>query len=185
MITVESVKSLTIPILKKYGYLEKEKPRWGNISWSVCDRPNGNVSVFVDADNTALNLRYQLTDLPDSDEKKNQDYNVPLITTPCHFGGVRYWFSCIICHQRISHLYLAGKYVFACRKCWNLTYESRNAGGWQKRLGTIKSDPELREFCRTKRFYYRGKPTKSYRRYIRYQRQWQRHDRLWMARMHM
>lgn len=66
-------------------------------------------------------------------EKTDLDYKIQLATTPCHFGGVRYWFICPLakngryCGRRTGTLYLAsgGKY-FGCRDCYNLSYESRN-----------------------------------------------------------
>src|SRR5262249_51545398 len=57
------------------------------------------------------------------------DYSVRLVTTPCHLGGVRWWFICPLsrngvgCGRRVRKLYLCGKY-FGCRHCHNLTYRS-------------------------------------------------------------
>jgi len=64
-------------------------------------------------------------------EKTEVDYRVELATTPCNFGGVRYWFICPLvvngraCQRRVAKLYLppGGRY-FGCRHCYNLTYES-------------------------------------------------------------
>ena len=44
------------------------------------------------------------------------DYPVQLVTTPCHLGGVRWWFTCpltkngVACERRVRKLYLCGKY---------------------------------------------------------------------------
>jgi hypothetical protein len=43
--------------------------------------------------------------------------------TPCNYGGLRPWFSCMNCGRRVAVLYLRGKY-FACRHCHDLTYLS-------------------------------------------------------------
>ena len=57
------------------------------------------------------------------------DYSVPLVTTRCHLGGVRWWFICpltkngIACGRRVRKLYLSGQY-FGCRHCHELTYTS-------------------------------------------------------------
>ena len=48
---------------------------------------------------------------------------VYLHSTPLHFGGVRWWFSCPRCWRRCAKLYLRGS-LFGCRVCLNLTYES-------------------------------------------------------------
>ena len=46
-------------------------------------------------------------------------------TTPCHYGGVRYWFLCSKCKKRVAKLYAPpSSERFACRNCHNLTYES-------------------------------------------------------------
>ena len=44
--------------------------------------------------------------------------------TPCNYGGVRYWFDCPNCHNRISKLYIYNK-RFQCRKCADLNYYSQ------------------------------------------------------------
>lgn len=63
-------------------------------------------------------------------EKAGLDYTVRLVTTPCHLGGVRWWFTCplvkdgIACVRRVRKLYLCGRYC-GCRHCHDLTYRSR------------------------------------------------------------
>jgi hypothetical protein len=58
------------------------------------------------------------------------DYSVRLVTTPCHMGGLRWWFVCplvkngVACGRRVRKLYLSGRY-FGCRHCHGLTYRSR------------------------------------------------------------
>ena len=49
-----------------------------------------------------------------------------LHSAPLHFGGVRWWFSCLDCKQRRAALYLAAGNRFSCRVCLNLTYQSCN-----------------------------------------------------------
>lgn len=71
-----------------------------------------------------LRLRYRF---PDADA--DLDYPIPLVTTRCHLGGVRWWFVCplsrngIPCRRRVRKLYLSGQY-FGCRACHRLTYTS-------------------------------------------------------------
>ena len=62
----------------------------------------------------------------------NIEYDIPIISTPCHFGGKRYWFICpgvkdgMTCRRRAGKLYQPrhAKY-FLCRHCHNLSYKSR------------------------------------------------------------
>jgi hypothetical protein len=57
------------------------------------------------------------------------DYSVRLVSTPCHLGGVRWWFTCPlaadgrVCGRRVRKLYLRGTH-FGCRRCHGLTYRS-------------------------------------------------------------
>lgn len=98
------------------------------------------------------------------------EYNVPLITTSCNYGGVRYWFECLYCQRRVGTLYLRAN-VFACRHCQFLTYESKLVGGHLKGIGRIISLPELEEAeKKVKRIYYNGKPTKNYIRFLNKER---------------
>lgn len=51
------------------------------------------------------------------------DQNIKITTTPCYYGGFRYWFICPTCRTRVGSLYrkpLAS--LFLCRHCQNLTY---------------------------------------------------------------
>ena len=57
--------------------------------------------------------------------------DIQITTTPCYYGGVRYWFLCpasvdgVLCENRVGVLYLPpGAQVFGCRQCHGLTYES-------------------------------------------------------------
>jgi len=60
------------------------------------------------------------------DAWESLDYPVMLQTTACHYGGVRYWFTCPAsnCGRRVAKLYLGGK-IFACRHCYQLAYQSQ------------------------------------------------------------
>lgn len=64
-------------------------------------------------------------------ETENLEYKMRLVTTPCYFGGYRYWFVCrlvvneVPCDQRVGKLYLLrhAKY-FGYRHCYDLTYRN-------------------------------------------------------------
>ena len=56
---------------------------------------------------------------------------IQLQTTPMHFGGVRWWFTCPLivdgnpCNRRVAKLYLSrDSMYYGCRRCHNLTYRS-------------------------------------------------------------
>ena len=49
-----------------------------------------------------------------------------LTSTPCYFGGERFWFLCPGCYRRVRILYLPPfRTLFRCRDCHNLTYRAR------------------------------------------------------------
>ena len=46
-------------------------------------------------------------------------------STPCNYGGVRYWFICPFCKSNSRRLY-SYNHLFGCRCCFNLAYPSQN-----------------------------------------------------------
>jgi hypothetical protein len=108
-------------------------------------------------------------------EKTECDYKVQLVTTPCHLGGVRWWFICplsrngVPCGRRVGTLYLSpgGKY-YGCRHCYDLSYESRNEPRHRRfaymgrYMALDRQMEKLRE--KTNRRTYRGVPTRKARR---------------------
>ena len=164
-------KSIDIYWLKKYGYLNGRKN--GGIEWTRGGSGIKN-SIGIEG-NTIISepyVRFFYTTTKNSGEKKEMNYKIPLTTTPCNFGGKRYWFICplsvnnIYCGKRVGTLYSGGDY-YGCRHCYNLTYNSRNLSGIFKVAGQIISEPKLeklRQQVRTK--YYAGKMTKRYKRYL-------------------
>jgi len=57
-----------------------------------------------------------------------------LTTTAPRFGGVRYWFLCPRCGQRVGKLYYVNRW--ACRRCHSLAYKSQ----------CLSKHPLLRDF---------------------------------------
>lgn len=52
---------------------------------------------------------------------------IPIETTPCNYGNVRYWFGCPICGRRTTRLFFHGgaNATWKCRSCANLVYRSQ------------------------------------------------------------
>lgn len=169
----DSLKQISVSFLKKQGYLRSS---WGTgtITWSRNGETVGSISIqsFAQQENPYIKLTYTQTDR-DTGEKRDFDYKIPLTTTPCYFGGKRFWFTCpwyangIYCGRRVGVLYKDGDY-FACRHCYRLTYNSRNLGGLSKLAGQVISIPDLEKLEKeVKCKYYRGKMTRKYRRYMK------------------
>jgi hypothetical protein len=98
-------------------------------SWSwICDgEPAGSINVCVEC--AAVVLKYRSCGSGSSEWKSIQQ-RVPIKLTVCHLGGVRPWFVCAVysdghyCGRRAAILYCAGE-LFACRRCYGLTYDSQ------------------------------------------------------------
>lgn len=172
--TVEDSTKLSIIKLKEFGLLRGYC--CSTLTWtrSLSDHKN-SIGIVVDVlDEPYVKLNYTITDC-NSGEKTDYDYKVGLATTPCHFGGVRYWFICplvrngVPCDRRVGTLFLSpgGRY-FGCRHCYGLSYESRNEPHFARRWGMfypLKLDGQIERLReRTKRWTYRGRPTKKARK---------------------
>jgi len=163
--TVEGLQDISVFSMKKWGFFNEKGMRYGKFTWGKGEGKS-NIDYVWNQDDSSLQLIYRFTDIPD-DPKASQDYKVRLSTTPCNYGGVRYWLHCPLCSNRVGKIYIAGKYVFACRTCWRLTYAICNASGSERVLGKTMSHPEIEKLkssirCR----YYKGKMTKRYKKYI-------------------
>lgn len=168
----DDLKKINIYWLKKYNYLEGI--RTGKIEWSYgsSDRKS-SVGIEVSTMSNKPYTRIHYTQTDSKENRTDYDYKVPLTTTPCFFGRFRYWFVCpwyrngVYCGKRVATLYLGGNY-FACRHCYNLTYESRKASGFWKSLGSVISSPDLDEQRMNMRVtHYAGKPTKRFQRWAK------------------
>jgi hypothetical protein len=172
--TVEDCRSVSISFLRKHGYLCPQCSKSGGISWKNCyGEESSSIGIVVSTfeDESFVHFYYTVTDR-NSGEKTDYDYKVQLTTTPCNFGGVRYWFICplsrngVYCGRMVAKLYKApGASYFGCRHCYDLSYESRNEprlarfGGIGYPLKIERQYEELYE--QIKRWTYRGKPTKK------------------------
>lgn len=177
--TVEDCRNVSISFLKRHGYFSEPCSMSGGISWKNCfGEETGSISIFVSTlyEDNYVRFYYTVTNRS-SGEKTEYDYKVSLTTTPCNFGGVRYWFICplskngVYCGRRVAKLYLApGANYFGCRHCYNLSYQSRN----ESRLGRIgqlgyilKAERQMKELqSQIKRNFYDGKPTRKFRKLI-------------------
>ena len=173
--TVEDCRSVSISFLRKHDYFCGY--RSGGIVWkNCCGEETSSIGVTVssmDGDNY-VRFQYTTTDR-NTGEKTEYDYKVRLTTTPCNFGGVRYWFICalnvngVYCGRRVAKLFLApGANYFGCRHCYNLTYESRNEPRFARPGGlyySLKLDRQIEElYSQIKRWTYKGRPTRKVRR---------------------
>lgn len=174
--TADDTKQISTSFLKKHNYFcgwNSGTITWTRSGWGGEHKSSVGIETSTMNEDKYLRIHYTQTDR-DTDEKKDFDYKIPLTTTPCRYGGARYWFTCpwhkngVYCGRRVSKLYKDGDY-FACRHCYNLTYESRNRSGIYK---SFVSEPDVEEAWKlVKRTHYRGKTTRKYARYMRLREQ--------------
>lgn len=174
---VEDCRKVETWWLKKYQYLNGFK--WGGIEWTNgYSGVKNSINIQVDTNDLYIRFMYTKTDYY-TDEKTDMDYRFNLTTTQCNYGGVRYWFICGLysdgryCGRRVGVLYKPpnGKW-FGCHHCWDLSYDERqkNRGGKYGALFRTldigaKAD-KLEEGI--KRRFWRGRPTRKYRRLLKY-----------------
>lgn len=168
---------LNIFWLKKQGYLNKNYSYCSFlVSWTSSrsgNKSNINLSIDRDSRNSPeeayIKLNYIYTDYW-TKEKSKMDFKVSLTTTQCNYGGVRYWFICPLtkngqyCGRRVGVLYAIGKW-FGCRHCGKIAYQSQMYGGRNKGFVSIPDIERAEE--KVKRYYYKGKPTRKYRKVIK------------------
>ena len=105
--------------------IEKRSEWSGRMKWLRGDVTTYSIDFTADwsDDNPLLLLSYAPSYENGQFRWKTQP--VELQTTPCRYGGVRYWFSCPRCDRRCGCLYIAPRDSrWACRKCHDLTYKS-------------------------------------------------------------
>lgn len=174
----EESRALSIFWLKKHGYLNKNSCfSAGGIVWTFGFSDNKSRIGFIisNSDCTStknkeyVKLQYNYTEM--NGGKSEMDYRVPLTTTPCNFGGVRYWFVCplskngLYCGRRVGVIYSIGKW-FGCRHCGEIAYQTQFEGG-KFRIGSVCEPDVDRAFGEIKIKYYKNKPTRRYKRYLR------------------
>lgn len=126
----------------------------------------------------SIKLSYKTTF--ESGKEEEISYEVKLTSTPCVYGGKRWWFICplaknnILCNRRVAKLYKGEKY-FGCRHCLNLTYYSKKID-WRSKyfpLLKLQEKEELEEALtnelirnKTKKTY-KNKLTKKYQKLVK------------------
>lgn len=176
--TCESSRSLSIFWLKKHDYLCGW--RSGGIKWTSGWGNESSIGFTVDIDEFAPYIQFKYTQTDCDGKKEDLDYKVELMTTPCYFGGKRYWFICPLivegqpCRRRVGVLYLAQKW-FGCRKCYDLAYASQHesrSGYWAVFRRILDPSEKLeKQYMEMRVKYWRGQPTKRYRRWLQKQGQ--------------
>lgn len=169
----ETTKSISIQDLKRRGYLQPTY-RYGTFSWSVEGVPSGKIAVEVEDHCEFVRFTYALRN--SQGERVKYDYTLSLTTTPCYFGGHRYWFVCSAarpghaCGRRVGVLYLVnGK--FGCRHCFDLAYHSQqvtHTDKWNFFTKLLSMEEKLwDDYDNIRVKYWHGRPTKRFARWLK------------------
>ncbi|MGZ8916388.1 MAG: hypothetical protein ACXW1Z_25170 [Methylobacter sp.] len=116
----DNYRSIDVRCWQRDGYLVPgQQLDW---QWSQNGKKVAAITVKVKVSQLRLIYNYR----SNRADWESLDYPVGLQTTACHYGGVRYWFTCpaVGCGRRVAVLYLGGK-IFACRHCYKLVYQSQ------------------------------------------------------------
>ena len=92
--------------------------RGGGWVWTDADTGKQTASIGYSTEPGAVVLNYTMNDRP-------MRQRVPILATPCHFGGQRQWFACPHCARRVAVLFLRANGFF-CRRCNRIAYGSQS-----------------------------------------------------------
>lgn len=172
----EQSNALSISWLNKKGLLPK-KGGWrdGTVTWTHGwseSKSSIGIYVVIGQGNQPSYIKLTYTHTSHwTDEKSDMEFRISLTMTPCNLGGVRYWFICPLtkngryCGRRVGVVYAIGKW-FGCRHCGDIAYQAQFEGG-NFRVGSV-TEPVVEEaYNEIMRFYYKGRPTRRYKRYLR------------------
>ena len=101
-------------------------------TWRRHRQAIGRIHFQLCHDAILLDYRLQLTGLA---ERNGQ---LSLTTTPCNYGGDRYWFVCPSCQRKSAKLYFHHK-AFQCRCCCALPYKSQNETPSDRNIRRVRS----------------------------------------------
>jgi hypothetical protein len=165
-LTVEECQSISTVYLNQNNFLNGGM-HIVNLTWNRWGEKRGSVGLQVSTLDKFVRFYYTQTDRF-SGQKTDLNYVVKLVSTPCYFGGHRWWFICPIvsngkaCNRRVGVLYMGRGEYFGCRHCYNLTYKCQKERGkydrYFERLGwdpkvarnVLKYMSKRRKFCKTK-----------------------------------
>ena len=143
--SIDCSKLLSIKMLKEHGFLDADKTgvvEWSNAASEVVCSVEVETLLGVDVDKTPMAvLRTGVLSARGIEQK------IKLSTSPCTYGGFRWWFECpvvkdgVYCGNRCAKLYLpVGQLYFGCRSCHDLTYEScQKSHKYDKVFGHIEN----------------------------------------------
>lgn len=133
--TVEDCRSLDIRDWKRRGLIREARHfKW---HWFSGEEETGCIDVRVE-NLGAVILSFRTRSHPEGDWE-SVEQRLPLSWTACNYGAERPWFRCsayrdgVYCGRRVAKLYADGK-LFACRHCYQLSYQSQREPSYGRAL---------------------------------------------------
>ena len=168
-ILYDDLKTVSISILGKHGYLKPNQWQTGTITWSKNGNKTGSISIRVDTygESPYLLLDYTSDNIP-------INYRVQLVSIPSNLGkGIVWFFICPQTGKRCRKLYLLGGYFYHRSAYKGCMYEKQTYSHKNRKLGKqferLFGTDEAYEQIYSKHFkkMYKGKPTKRYLRLLK------------------
>lgn len=169
--TVESGSTINAKWLKNNNYFSgymAGQTEWNN---GFGDKSSMDITVNTTNDYPYINLQYSTNKW--NDERRNINYECPLVKVPCNLGGYRWAFKCPLsdngryCGKTVYTLYRANSDYFGCRNCSRVVYESQRQ--CRRRLEYLGKLFNLKEKIKDlhssiSKLHYRGQPTRKVRK---------------------
>jgi hypothetical protein len=134
---VEDGLRLDINDLLRKGIIEQGEHRFGSLKWTDTATGEEIASIrfeisLVDPHDAWARLFYSANGL-------SQDYRIRIASSPCNYGGLRWWWRCPRSGRRVSKLYLPpGASIFASRKLYRLAYRSQRVTALDRSHGRLQ-----------------------------------------------
>lgn len=132
-VTAEACRSIDVNRLRREGVLSAG---WsGGWEWKRNGERVSSISMRGGQDRIVLSYRSRIG----SEDWQDVEEPVPIRWVPCRYGGQRPFFMCpgvvngVACRRQVVKLYCAGRY-YLCRRCYRLTYASRNEDSCDRAL---------------------------------------------------
>lgn len=138
--------------LKKQKMLQSDQSfsitwrKWKEIDFKERTEQEHKVRGHIDlGEHPTLTLTYQTVRSGDGceTEQHSHKHTLYLVSTPCNYGGQRWWFTAPCCQRRVRVLYIAPRgdidqMTPMCRDCQNLHYASQCASYIERHISYEK-----------------------------------------------
>ncbi len=172
--TTDDFQRFTIKGLKPFFDSSSSYLSWSyTLSWYY-NKSTITVKIFKEETETYLKVSFTQKDNL-TWEYKDFDYRIDLVSTPCNYWWVRWWFLCPCWLNRCSILYMQSNWIFASRKTLNLIYPEQKDSKRTRELQYLMCMNKCKAYVlsRTIKYQYRNwKPTRKLKRVIKLSTCW-------------